>query len=153
MKIDTELRHTIIATARANSKIPNGDRENKQAAVDALLAKGKGKQMLKKVMALQAQINELESKTSTLRKQRSALHEAFGLDINDRTDKATGKKEHYLRLGWGDEDAQAFIKQGGVLPDPERRNWTADELLRKLAAAKTQKEFDGLLKEYGIHWT
>ncbi len=153
MKIDTELRHTIVATARANAKLPNNDRENKQKAVDALLATPKGKAMSKKVFELLAQEEALESQIKELRKKRYALQAPFGLDINDRTNKETGKKEHYFKLGWGDDEAAAFVRSGGVLPNPDRRNWSADELLRLLAKATTQKQFDALLKEYGINWT
>jgi hypothetical protein len=153
MKIDTELRHVIVATARANAKLPNGDRENKQKAVDALLATPKGKKMAKQVFALLAQEEALEERQRALRKKRHALQQPFGLEVNDRRNKTTGKQEHYFTLGWGDNEVAAFVRSGGVLPNPERRNWSADELLRLLANATTQEAFDALLKEYGINWS
>lgn len=153
MKIETELRHIIVATARANAKLPNDSHKNNQYAVDAFLATPKGKKAKKQIMDLQAQIDDLEVQQAKLSKRRNEIQAPLGLDLCGRRDKQTGKNEQYLRLGYGDDEKMAFVASGGVLPAPERRNWSSDELLRRLVAAKDQKAFDAILKEYGINWT
>lgn len=153
MKIDTELRHAITAAARANSRRTDNSHENEQNAVDAFLSTKKGSALKNRIMAIQQQIDRLDDQRSTLRKKIYAITGPLGLDLNERTNRVTKKKEHFLKLGYGDEEKIAFVKAGGVLPAPERRNWTADELLRLLAAAKDQKAFDAILKEYGINWS
>lgn len=153
MKIDTELRHIIVATARANAKLPNDSSKNLQQSVDTFLATAKGRKVAKEVMSLETQIEALDAQSSKLRKKQHDILSPVGLDLSSRRNRETGKNEKYLKLGYGDDEKMAFVKSGGSLPAPERRNWSADELLRQLAASKDEKTFNTTLKEYGINWT
>lgn len=153
MKIDPELRHAIIAAARANKQRPDDSSKNLQAAVDAFLETPKGRKLKSRIMSIQADINALAKTQEDLRKKRDEIMSPLGLDMNDRRNRETGNTENYLKLGWGDDEKRAFVAAGGVLPDPERRKWSSDELLRLLAAAKDQKSFDKILSEYGINWS
>lgn len=152
MKIDTELSHTIVATARANAKLPNDSRKNEQEAVDKFLATAKGKKIQKAAMDLQSKIAALDKQRSILVGKRQSILAPAGLDMGERRIRGTRESERYLKLGYGDDEKELFLKSGGILPNPERRNWSADELLRKLAAAKDVKTFNALLAEYGINW-
>lgn len=152
MKIDTELRHTIAAASRANRNLPNRDSENMKAACAAFLATKKGRGIQAKFDKLRTLKSEAEKKTATIQKQINALLDPVGLDERSNYVSASKTYTYTLEIDHGDDCRTAFMKAGGKLPPPQRRNWSADEVLRKLAAATDQKSFDAILKEYGINW-
>jgi hypothetical protein len=142
MKIDADLRAAIKAAEKAQPRDSWSERQKAaDAAIHAFLKK---RPSLKKKICLLLQSRAslqlaLEEKTADLNKVLWPL----GLTANN-----TKVCESFLN---DDDDAERFVKAGGVLPKiPER--WKSDVLIAKLAAADP-KHRGSILKEHGINWS
>ncbi len=153
MKIDTELRYAIVAAAKANKNAPDLHNEKVQAACKEFLKTPKGKSIEKKFNALKALADKNYAAYEKAKEDYSKLLGEYGLDDSRCYNAVTKKYEATIVVERGYENHQKFIKAGGKIPLPVHRNWTSEEAIRRLSAATTKKEFDGILKEYGIHWT
>lgn len=132
MKVTQDLRVAISAVSRQNRETTSSWRERRklnQQAAEALDKKKRGK-----LSKLTAKLDEIEDHADRV---RAELRE-FGVS----------KDGEGLYIA----HEPTFVKAGGVLPEPEKRQWKPDEVIAKLTAAKTQKAFDAILASYGIDW-
>lgn len=134
MKIERELISCIRAAEKAQPK-NNWEEQNKanSKAVDAFLSARPA--LAKKLKAADARRQELKAEIDKI----YAEYHALGLRL---------PKE-----GYSDpiHDEDRFVKAGGKLPG-KYKTWNANEVITRLGAAKTAKEFNAILKEHGINW-
>lgn len=132
MKVTQDLRVAIGAVSRQIRETARNwserNRLNRQAA-EALDKKKRGA-----ISKLAAKIADLEAQEAKLRDDLRA----YGVGRDDS--------------GIYIQHEPTFVKVGGILPEAEKRQWKPDEVIAKLGAAKTEKEFNAILAEYGINW-
>lgn len=132
MKVTQDLRVAISAVSRQNRENSRNWEERRKLNRQAAEALDKKKR--KKISNLVAKLHDLDAEETRLRNE---LRE-FGVS--------------YDSSGLYISNEDQFDKAGGVLPEPEKRQWKPDEVIAKLGAAKTEKEFNAILAEYGINW-
>jgi hypothetical protein len=145
MRIETDLRMAINAAARAQKEPSYEERQKaEQDAIDKHVKKHAAP--VKKARALQAKVEKLQAEIGRLNKEIVAILNPLGIEFTCRD---SGPE---FELPWGDKAKENFVKSGGVLPPSDKRKWSADSVLKQLAAADP-KDRDTILKEYGINWT
>jgi hypothetical protein len=138
MKIESELRFAINAAAKTQTELSWQEKADaKREAIEAFLKTRRG--LRAKVKRLTADAEEKSKVARAAWHKVDAITEEIGL---------TRALENFSNA-YGEEK---FEKAGGVLPPREKRRWKAEEVIAKLAAATTPKQFNAILKEYGIHW-
>lgn len=136
MKVDTELRAAITATSKGQVRNRYSWKEKEAAiklAVEALDKKKKGK------------LTKLFAAYDEVLKKAGELGDAI-------QEMGVSKSDSYRYSSLCDDDA--FVAAGGVLPKElaETREWKPEQVIARLVAVTTQKEFDSILAEYGIIW-
>lgn len=136
MKVESDLKHAIVAASKGQQRNRHSYKEKQAAvklAVEALDRKKKGKltRLFAKYDAAQAVVDSIEKEI-----------EAMGL--NDR------QSYRFSDI----QDENAFVAAGGVLPVEliETREWKPEQCIARLVAAKDQKSFNAILAEYSIIW-
>lgn len=132
MKVTQDLRVAIAAVSRQNRETARNWEEQNNLAHQA--ATNLDKKKRGKISKLAERLTDLEAQADKVREE---IRE-FGVGYNDS--------------GFYISNDKQFAKAGGVLPEPEKRQWKPDEVIAKLGAAKTEKEFNAILAEYGINW-
>lgn len=144
MRIERELRMAINAAARAQQTPTYNERqEAEKRSVKAFLKANPA--LTKKVEAARKRYLTSRAKTDALEQSSAALLKGTGLRFTDRSG-------HELEVGFGNKSQELFVASGGVLPPVEKREWKADEVISRLAAAD-KSERDAILKDYGIKWS
>lgn len=149
MKIDNDLRLAINAAARTSGRTIHWKEEQKreQEAI-AAFERGKGKKILTKARALHSELLRLDQEQTKVRDRLRSILNPVGLTAHERDEQSVFEFQGGINC---DVSRQRFAASGGVLPEPCRRKWSADEVLTKLAAADA-KDRDKILAEYGINW-
>ncbi len=131
MKVTHDLRCAINAASRMSGRKRSWEqkRDDERAAIAALDKKKRGR-------------------ISRLRNDLAILE-----------DRVAKTREDLRSMGVGSDSSgpyicsdETFAEAGGINPAPDQRSWKADEVIVKLGAAKSEKEFNAILAEYGINW-